>query len=714
MSAPHRPHPARLLDRLQAAAARRFVGRVEEVSLLREQLSSDVPPYPVLLVHGPGGVGKTTLLERIRGMAAEMGVDSIRIDGREVDASPDGFVRAVGSALGLGDDEHTMDGVCDALARPARRLFIVDTFEQLQSLEAWLRESFLPACPDRMVTVLAGRMAPQREWRTHPLWAGHAHEVALQNLGADACRQFVQAHGLPDDLAKQVVALSYGHPLALSLLSDIARSNGAVPSALAADVIRDLATRFTAIAPSPVHRHALELCAMQRRTTEESLADGLREGDTGVLFDWLAALNFVERGHDGLFPHDLVRQAVLDEWFAREPERYRATRRVLSQQLIVRVLSTGPTAVWPLVCDYNFLRRHRSPIEHYHDYRTMGSAHFRPADAGDADAIDALVAAEVDPGEAGMLRRWLAHPAAIVWVAGAAPRRVEGFQLTLQLDRIEARRLAEDAHLSTIVAALDRVAPALPGRGRYVARYHVKRGGMFRLQGGVANALQMSEWYHALTTPGLHACCFVVPEPAHWVEMMSYYGYAPLPGGDIAPGGATHGSFWREWRDEPPRDAVLRLMEGWRGDVRLPQSSRTVARLAPEASAVPTPGEAATPITRDAFAQAVREALRDVTRDAKLGASPLLASALVRRAQRPGERPTTALRRLLVEAAQEQRRSPRHERFWRALDLTYFRPAGTQELAAERLGLPFNTYRYQLARALDRLVERLWELERGE
>ena len=56
---------------------------------------------------------------------------------------------------------------------------------------------------------------------------------------------------------------------------------------------------------------------------------------------------------------------------------------------------------------------------------------------------------------------------------------------------------------------------------------------------------------------------------------------------------------------------------------------------------------------------------------------------------------------------------PRDARFGRALELTYVRPAGSQELAAERLGIPFGTYRYQLATGIERIARALWEREAG-
>jgi len=68
---------------------------------------------------------------------------------------------------------------------------------------------------------------------------------------------------------------------------------------------------------------------------------------------------------------------------------------------------------------------------------------------------------------------------------------------------------------------------------------------------------------------------------------------------------------------------------------------------------------------------------------------------------------------LICGAANALRGSPRSEKLFRALDATYLRPAATQELAAEHLGLPFNTYRYQLNAAIDRVTNALWEQELG-
>jgi hypothetical protein len=69
------------------------------------------------------------------------------------------------------------------------------------------------------------------------------------------------------------------------------------------------------------------------------------------------------------------------------------------------------------------------------------------------------------------------------------------------------------------------------------------------------------------------------------------------------------------------------------------------------------------------------------------------------------------LQALLREAAATLKATSRDTKFHRAIWHTYFEPAPTQEGAAELLGLPFNTYRYHLAKAIERITDWLWQRE---
>ena len=77
------PTMDRLADRMRARLTRTFVGRETELALLAESLAAEMPSVPVFLVHGPGGIGKTCLLERTRLLAAAHGIDSVRVRVRD-------------------------------------------------------------------------------------------------------------------------------------------------------------------------------------------------------------------------------------------------------------------------------------------------------------------------------------------------------------------------------------------------------------------------------------------------------------------------------------------------------------------------------------------------------------------------------------------------------------------------------------------------------
>ena len=87
----------RLGDLLDDARRRTFVGRRGELAGFDDMLAGR-SPRRVLLVHGPGGIGKTTLLLEFRTRARRAGRTVLLLDGREVDPSPDGFRNAVEAA----------------------------------------------------------------------------------------------------------------------------------------------------------------------------------------------------------------------------------------------------------------------------------------------------------------------------------------------------------------------------------------------------------------------------------------------------------------------------------------------------------------------------------------------------------------------------------------------------------------------------------------
>jgi TolB-like protein/Flp pilus assembly protein TadD len=152
-----------------------------------------------------------------------------------------------------------------------------------------------------------------------------------------------------------------------------------------------------------------------------------------------------------------------------------------------------------------------------------------------------------------------------------------------------------------------------------------------------------------------------------------------------------------------------RIYEGLR-KAGVPERIVDALSLASAASrAEPPASQSPSTLSQSGFAAALKEALRDYTRPDLLASNPLLHSSLMAQSACAE---ASELKQLLSRAVETLFASPRDEKLRRVIELTYFRPAPKQEAVAERLGVPFGTYRRHLTTALSRLTKWLFEQER--
>src|SRR4051812_29872531 len=169
-----------LADRLAARDRQRFIGRESELAFF-DSLLVDDPPANVVLIHGPGGIGKSTLLREI-GRRAEMQGRSPRlVDARELAPVP-------------GELEQALDGV-DADSLP---LVMFDTYERMAAAGTYLRQRLLPSLPERSLVILAGRTAPEPEWFQGG-WEQLTVEYELRPLEAEDGQVLLEERGIVDD-----------------------------------------------------------------------------------------------------------------------------------------------------------------------------------------------------------------------------------------------------------------------------------------------------------------------------------------------------------------------------------------------------------------------------------------------------------------------------------------------------------------------------------
>jgi energy-coupling factor transporter ATP-binding protein EcfA2 len=195
-------------DLLASRRRRRFVGRASEIELFRVALGSAEPPFLTLHVHGPPGIGKTSLLDVFAGLAADAGASVVRLDGRDLAPSPPAVLEALRGVLEVPEGEGAIRGPPDG-----RLVVLFDTYERLGLLDDWVRTRLLPRLPATALTVVAGRVPPGSAWRVDPAWRELLRVVSLRNLSPQESRQYLHACGVDPARQEQLVQVAHGHPL---------------------------------------------------------------------------------------------------------------------------------------------------------------------------------------------------------------------------------------------------------------------------------------------------------------------------------------------------------------------------------------------------------------------------------------------------------------------------------------------------------------------
>jgi hypothetical protein len=682
-----------LAGRLSRAGERSFVGRRGERELVAAALAEDPAGFAVLCLHGPGGIGKTALLRRICLDAEGAGAFPVLVDGRAIAPSPSGFTAAVATQLGLAPDDDPVAALHDG----PRPVLVVDTFERCSGLQGWLREEFLPRLPAAALTVIAGREPLDDAWRFDPAWQDVLRVVALRNLAPVDAGVLLAARGVPAEMHERALAFAGGHPLALCLVAEVVRG-GADPETLldrgAPDVVRVLLERFVDEAPSPRHRAALEVCAHVRVTTESLLRAVLEDPGAGELFSWLRARSFVEEGSEGLYPHDLTRDVLDAELRWRDPDRYAELHRRIREYLVVRLHAPGVDRSRPWR-DLMFMHRRNPAFGRFISWETESSVYEDSLSSADVPDVLGMTEAAEGAESVAVVRYWLARePGAFRVYRRPGRHEPIGFSVWLRLSDAEPADLAADPVVARAWQHVERTGGLRSGEHLGVLRTFIVVGAYHRPSPAMdlVQVRSAVEW----TAPGGPAMSVLaIAEGDFWAPQMAYVDHARI--GEVPFGRQTFSLFAHDWRSCPPGDWFAMMAER--------ELSGGPPKVVPGHD-----GPQRQVLSEPEFETAVKEALRCWRRPSELGRNPLCRSRLVADAGPRGS-PAEVLADLLVEATDTLADDPRDAKLHRAVATTYFRGVPTQEAAAERLGLPFSTYRRHLSAGVARLTAWLWHRE---
>ncbi|NED97215.1 ATP-binding protein [Phytoactinopolyspora alkaliphila] len=681
----------KLADKLRRRRQRRFVGRTGEIELFRSVLEAEDPAFAVLFVHGPGGVGKSALLEAFAEISTAAGATTIRIDARTVGPSPAAFNAALAASLGAPIGSSPVD----ALAVVDRPVLLLDTYELLAPLDGWLHDELLPDFPAAARVVVAGRNAPSAGWTSGAGWSDIVRSIALRNLPPDDARTFLTLNSVPARLHDRALGMTHAHPLALSLLVDVLKQHDAlVPLTLKdmPDVVRVLLESFVDGVPGPQHRIALEVCAHARFTTEELLRAALGSDGAHDLFTWLRGLSFIDEAPEGLYPHDVARDALDADLRWRDPASYADLHRRIRRHVVDGTRSSVGDQRQRKVNDLVFLHRNNPSVSSFWEWSTLGHAYSDEYRAEDREPILAMTRRHQGAAQAELVARWMGRPAARFFpirIGGGAP---VGYGGILALHEATEADIAADPGARAVWSYVARHGPPRRGDEVYVARFFMDSVA-YQRPSPSQNVISALHVTHLLAAQHLAWDFIAAYEDAeYWEPLFAYIDYHRAPAAEYEVGGHRYGVFAHDFR----RLGVERWLEM--------MGEREIGAPVTE----PT-GTAELVLSHPEFADAVRAALRDLHRPDRLAENPLLRSRVVCDHSEGGG--IAVLRELLHEAADTLRADARDDRAYRTVDRTFLRPAATQERAAEVLGLPFSTYRRHLARGVEGIAAWLWERE---
>ena len=509
-----------------------FVGRTQELRIFEQWLSaSDASTPEILNVCGPGGIGKTALLTAFRRVARSAGREVVLADARAFSAAPGELLEALGG------------GPIEAVVRrlnECQPVLLLDGVEDTGGRESALRERLLAHLDARIRVVVGSRRSLSQLWANDALWHQLVRPLLLAGLPPDDIRAYLARRGVTDArLVEQILGLTRGHPLGVSLAADVALRRRLTPLDAAPEwhlAVRSLVNRLLDDHEAAL-REFLETASILRQFDEATLvAVSGHRGEGLTPFANLCDLSIVQPTQHGLALHEDIRRIVADDLRWRDPSRYATLRERAVAYYRERTRSAPPVERARLVCDWLFLsEQHRLRTALFGD-DPSGEVHVDVGQPGDHAAVQ------------GAWRRWLGEPAAtsgdgldplLAWagtrlrVARDQRGSVLGFGAFVPVSASTLPMLQQHAGLvGTVRAFLAGASDGLGGGTAYVvchALCHAQAARAEAPQAATLSAL-LRDSLELLVQGGVHLACCSSPHQKLALQSLGFEPFATTPG----------------------------------------------------------------------------------------------------------------------------------------------------------------------------------------
>lgn len=441
-----------------------MVGRSAE----RERLVQLLQPLgpAVVFVHGPGGIGKSTLVTTT---LAALPLRVLALDGKQVEPTAPGALAAVAAALGM-RALATAEDAGRAVAEAQVDVLTIDSFESLNLLDGWLRNDFVPALPAGVTTLLVGRRGPNVAWRTSPGWRQLVAELVVGPMGPADVDALLASLTVEAGDAERIRAFARGHPLAIQVAADAMSRHPGLPidSVAPAEAVEEL---FEVLLDdlAPAERRTVEAASVLRRVTLPLLAAVVGDEDLQAAWRGLRGLPFTTTSSEGIMFSGVAHAVIAEAVELRDPARVRALR-VRAARTILDEISEAPD--WRGTAD--LLHLVQNPLIRY-AYAPPG-ARQHPAERARADDHGQVVRIATrfgGPAAGRLVDDWWSTHAAAFAVVRAQDGDVAAFSTVLAVDDISPA-LSTDPVVASVADHLS-ATPMAPGGRALLLRWVLGR-----------------------------------------------------------------------------------------------------------------------------------------------------------------------------------------------------------------------------------------------
>ncbi|MGW2513880.1 hypothetical protein ACWC0A_31700 [Streptomyces scopuliridis] len=193
------------------------------------------------------------------------------------------------------------------------------------------------------------------------------------------------------------------------------------------------------------------------------------------LFAWLRSQPFVESTAAGLYPHDVVREALEADLRWRDPEGFRTLHHRMHQYLFEQVRAAPPGQVLGAVGAMLYMYRSNGHMPEFHEWHALGLVQDTPCAPQDEQRLVELTEQAEGPQSAAIVRFWLDHqPEAFRVYRSTRTGDIVAFTTVLWLDEKQGRLGADIDPVVAAAWAHSRThAPLRAGERKAVARFTI-------------------------------------------------------------------------------------------------------------------------------------------------------------------------------------------------------------------------------------------------